>query len=105
MFAAEFEPAQTPSRWQSRRTPVSIDGEIGRDKLARALCRVVDVSLHGARLATYTRLLPGSTILLTLPQVGAAASEVMWADDFSAGCRFLKAMTQNQLDLLLGLST
>ena len=55
-FAAEFEPAVALGRRRSMRAPVSLDARIGRGGLDRALCRVVDLSLHGARLQTYSAL-------------------------------------------------
>jgi hypothetical protein len=101
MFAAEFEPAETSSRRRSLRAPVSFDARLGRGGLCRALCKVVDVSMHGARLSTYSALVRGSTIWLTLPGVAHVAADVKWADDFLAGCQFHKALTQDQLAALI----
>jgi hypothetical protein len=88
MFAAEFEPAEKDGRRRSPRAPVSFDAKIGQGGLGRALCKVVDLSIHGARLSTYSALKRGTTIWLTLPSVGPVAADVMWADDFAAGCQF-----------------
>ena len=88
MFAAEIEPAQSDGRRRSPRAPVAFDARIARGAYARALCKVTDISVHGARLQTYSALKKGSTIWLTLPTVGLVAANVMWADDFVAGCQF-----------------
>ena len=88
MFAAEFEPAESNGRRRSARAPVVLDARIGRDGLARTLCKVTDISVHGARIQTYSALTKGSTIWLTLPLIGLIAADVMWADDFLAGCQF-----------------
>ncbi|MBN8846684.1 MULTISPECIES: PilZ domain-containing protein [unclassified Sphingomonas] len=89
MFAAEFEPAPSDIRRRGPRAPVSFDSSaIGAGGLARALCKVIDLSIHGARLSTYSALRKGMSIWLTLPEVGPVGAEVMWADDFAAGCRF-----------------
>ncbi|WCM28883.1 PilZ domain-containing protein [Sphingomonas sp. QA11] len=88
MFAAEFEPAMSNGRRRSPRAPVSLDARIGRGGFDRALCKVTDVSLHGARLHTYSSLRKGSMIWLTLPRLGQVAATIMWADDFEAGCQF-----------------
>jgi hypothetical protein len=53
-FAAEFEPAEELGRRRSMRAPVSLDAKIGRGGLDRALCKVTDLSLHGARIQTYS---------------------------------------------------
>ena len=91
MLAAEFEPAVVATSGNARRSPrapVSLDARIGRGGLDRALCRVTDISLHGARLHTYSPLNKGAMIWLTLPQLGQVCATIMWADDFVAGCAF-----------------
>ncbi len=94
MFTAEFEPAERPDRRRAARAPVSLDARLG--KAARTLCKVVDISVHGARLQTYSALKRGATIWLTLPQIGAVAADVMWADDYAAGCQFLTPLSADQ---------
>jgi hypothetical protein len=89
MFAAEYEPAlESTDRRRSPRAPVSLDARIGRGGLDRTLCKVVDLSVHGARLQTYSALKPGSRIWLTLPGIGQVVAKIVWADDFVAGCQF-----------------
>ena len=100
MFAAEFEPAISQGRRRSMRAPVSLDAHIG--KAARTLCKVVDLSIHGARLQTYSALRRGSNIWLTLPHIGQVVAEVMWADDFVAGCQFHTPLTPDIFDAVLG---
>lgn len=87
-FAAEFEPAVALGRRRAPRAPVSLDAKIGRGGLDRALCRVVDISTHGARIQTYSLIAAGSMIWLTLPQLGPCVARVVWSDDFSAGLEF-----------------
>lgn len=90
MFAAEFEPAiviRSGGR-RSARAPVSLDARIGRGGFDRALCKVTDISLHGARIHSYSTLTKGAMIWLTLPGLGQVAANIMWADDFEAGCQF-----------------
>lgn len=101
MFAAEFEPAEKQDRRRSPRAPVSLDARFGRGGMGRALCKVVEISLHGVRLSTYSALARGQAIWLTLPALGHVVVDVMWADDFTAGCQFRKTLTQGQLDALL----
>ncbi|MBA4040342.1 MAG: PilZ domain-containing protein [Sphingobium sp.] len=103
MFAAEFEPAQLDGRRRSPRAPVSLDARIGRGGLDRALCRVVDLSIHGARLQVYSPMKPGSMIWLTLPVVGPVAAKVVWSDDFVAGCQFQSPLTVAMFETLLEL--
>ena len=104
MFAAEFEPAVITTRRRSPRAPVSLDARLGKGGLGRALCKVVDLSMHGARVQSYSSLKRGSTIWLTLPQVGPVAADVMWADDFVAGCQFREPLTPAAYRGLLAIS-
>ncbi|MBA4047486.1 MAG: PilZ domain-containing protein [Sphingomonas sp.] len=103
MFAAEFEPAQLDGRRRSPRAPVSLDARIGRGGLDRALCRVVDLSIHGARLQVYSPMKQGSMIWLTLPVIGPVAAKVVWSDDFVAGCQFNSPLTVDMFETLLEL--
>lgn len=103
MIAAEIQPADLDGRRRSPRAPVSLDAGIGRGGLDRALCKVVDMSMHGVRLQTYSGLRKGALIWLTLPRVGPRAAKVMRADDFTAGCEFLEPLHQSEFDTLIAL--
>lgn len=102
MFAAEFEPADTYGRRRSVRAPVSLDAHIG--KASRTLCKVVDISIHGARLHTYSALSKDSVIWLTLPGAGSIAAEVKWADDYTAGCQFKRPLELDVFERLVELN-
>lgn len=105
MFAADFEQAQHDGRRRAPRAPVSfnagLDGDGGPGGMVRALCKVVDISLHGCRLQTYSALRRGSTIWLNLPEIGPVAAEVKWADDFTAGCQFCAALDRASFEALV----
>lgn len=88
MFAAEFEPVVQDNRRRSPRAAVSLDARLGKGGLSRTLCKVIDISVHGCKLQTYSQIKKGSTISLTLPEIGHVSAEVMWSDDFLAGCQF-----------------
>jgi hypothetical protein len=99
-FAAEFEPAIGLGRRRSVRAPVSLDAKIGRGGLDRALCKVVDLSQHGARLQTYSSLRAGTMIWLALPKVGHRAARVVWAEEFEAGLQFENPLTAETFETL-----
>ena len=98
MFSADFEPGEATRR-RDRRTPVALDAEIGN--LGRALCKVVDISVHGARLITYSGLKVSTLIRLRLPLIGEIEAVVKWADDYNAGCQFTKPLPADALQNLL----
>jgi hypothetical protein len=101
MIAAEYELAEVNGRRRSPRAPVSLDVRVGRGGLDRALCKITDLSLHGVRVQTYSGLRMGTMIWLTLPTLGPRVVRVMRADDFEAGCEFLKPLSQGEFDMLL----
>ena len=99
LFNAEYEPAELGRR-RSPRAPVSLDARIGRGGLDRTLCKVTDLSVHGARIQTYSGLKKGAVIWLTLPRIGQVAATVRWADDFEAGCEFQLPLDQAAFESL-----
>ena len=102
MFAAEFEPLSSDSRRRDPRAPVSVESLTEeRGGLARTLCKVIDLSIHGARLSTYSALRKGMAIWLTLPGIGPVGADVMWADDFAAGCRFRAPLDPGAFEALI----
>lgn len=101
MLAAEFEPAESIGRRRSPRAPVSFDARIGRGGLDRTLCRVIDLSTHGARLEIYSPLRTGSMIWLTMPQAAPVAATIIWSDDFVAGCQFIAPLEQDCYEALI----
>ena len=99
-FKAEFEPAVIGQRLSSR-APVSLDARVGRGGIDRALCRVTDLSLSGARIEMFSELRRDSMIWLTLPHVGHWAARVAWTRDFEAGLEFHIPLTEGELQRLL----
>jgi len=103
MFAAEYEPAETTGRRRNPRAPVSFDVRVGDGGLRRTLCKIVDISVDGVRMQSHSALRVGSTIWLTLPLAGTVPADVIWADDFTAGCRFHKPLRAGVFEQLLAL--
>ncbi|MES2989118.1 MAG: PilZ domain-containing protein [Pseudomonadota bacterium] len=102
-FAAEYEPAESLGRRRSPRAPVSLDAKIGRGGLDRTLCKVTDVSIHGAGIQTYSELRLGNMIWLALPKVGHVAAKVVWVGDFEAGVEFQEPLTTEAFETLTAL--
>ena len=92
-ISAEFEPAIV-NRRKSPRAPVSLDAKLGRGGLDRTLCRITDLSQHGARIRSYSALKKDMVIWLTVPGVGQIAATIKWADDYEAGCLFREPLAE-----------
>jgi hypothetical protein len=103
MLTAEFEPAQSDGWRRVPRAPMSLDARIGRGGLDRAICRITDLSAHGARMQTYSQLKRGSMIWLSLPLVGFVAASIAWSTDFEAGCAFVAPLEEHALAELVEL--
>ncbi len=103
MIAAEIEPALPDGERRSARAPITLDAGIIRDGYDRTLCKVMDVSMHGARLQTYSALRRRALVWLTIPQIGARAARVMWADDFTAGCEFIEPLHEMEFKALIAI--
>lgn len=100
-ITAEYVPDPAQGRRRSERAAVALQARVAHAGLARTICRVSDVSQHGARLETYSPLALGTHILLTLPRIGAHGATVMWANDFSAGCAFDEALDDDAFGALV----
>ncbi len=98
MFAAEFEPAEPNGRRRSPRAPVSLDAHIG--KAARTLCRW-SISRSTAFACNLFRAGQGQHDLADLARSGTIAADVMWSDDYLAGCQFKKPLEIDVFDRLL----
>lgn len=99
-ITAEFEPAVLGRR-RAPRAPVSLDAKVGRGGLDRALCKVVDLSPHGAKIETYSAVRRDSMIWLTLPHVGHWAARVVWSNDFEAGLEFQIPLSEEEFEALV----
>lgn len=102
MIAAEFRPVESDGR-RSRRAPVSFDAPLAESGFDRTLCKVIDLSQHGARLQTFSGLRRGAKIWLNLPEIGPRGATVMWAGDFIAGCEFHDPLSEDEFDTLIEL--
>ncbi|WNO52524.1 PilZ domain-containing protein [Stakelama saccharophila] len=90
-FAAEFEPVESLDMlgWRrSHRAEVSLEAKLGHGAINRALCKVVDLSLHGCRVQSYSELRKGALIWLTMPRFGPRIARVAWIRGLEAGCDF-----------------
>jgi hypothetical protein len=97
----ELRPA--PAVETRRRVPraaVSIEAELDRTETHGTLCRIVDLSLHGARLQTFDELRIGHAFRLTLSGDIERSARIVWFRDFEAGCQFETPLTEPELAAL-----
>jgi hypothetical protein len=101
-FAAEFEPAPKAGHRRAPRAPVSLEGTVKHGGMARALCRVADLSRHGAKLIAYQEFEAGTRVWLTLPEEKPRArlAVVRWARGYEAGCEFEAPLDEATFEFL-----
>jgi hypothetical protein len=56
----------------------------------RSQVTVSDLSTHGARISFAHVLRAGDQFYLKLPVIEAIEAEVVWVDQFEAGCKFMR---------------
>jgi hypothetical protein len=88
------------TRRRAPRSAVSIEVELDRSEVHGTLCRIVDLSLYGARLQTFDEVRIGHLVRLTLPGDIERSARIVWFRDFEAGCQFEKALTELELAAL-----
>lgn len=77
--------------------PVDMPVHYATQERLRVLCRVVDISCHGARLLNYVGLERGAIVRLSMPGLAARKAEIVWSDDYSAACKFDKPLSERDV--------
>ena len=86
-LSAEFEPAPWSGR-RAARERVRMEAGVDSDGVGRAICRVVDLTRHGARLLAYTEITSGARLWLTLHGYPPRVATVRWSNGYEVGCEF-----------------
>ena len=84
----ELPPA--PQR-KADRVPLSAEVQL-RSGARRAVVKVNNLSITGARIAVAQLLRTGDQIYLKLPGLEAIEARVVWVDSFEAGCEFARPL-------------
>jgi hypothetical protein len=100
LFAAEFEPADSKRRRREKRASSGFEAQLSFSGSGRAVCQVLDFSIHGARLQTYSELERGTLIWLALPGIGRRVARVVWTQDFEAGLEFQSPLSAKAFKVL-----
>ncbi len=104
-MSAQFSTEMTvvTTRRHEERLPVDLRARYGHAGMpTRTLCRVADITRHGARLTIFCDLPPDTIITLALPSAGVIRARVMWSNDIEAGCAFEAPLSQASFAAILG---
>lgn len=89
MFSSEVQVRDNACRRALPRSVSAFDTHMRRTAAApRSPCRIIDISVGGARLRLYQDLAPDTSIRISLPGKGLVDAHIVWADGREAGCRF-----------------
>jgi hypothetical protein len=100
-IAAELTPIDAgETRRRAPRAAVSIEAGVASVATHGSLCRVTDLSIHGARIQTYGDLRAGSSIVLALPGDIRRLTRIVWSRDYEAGCQFDEPLSEAEFDAL-----
>ncbi|WP_374146507.1 PilZ domain-containing protein [Sphingomonas sp. 28-63-12] len=101
MFSAELIIKPTDNR-RSTRSKVDMPGRVTTEGSWRSVCRIADLSRHGARLSTFTALTRGTVVWLNIAGHPARKAEIVWADEFNAACQFYQPLDERAVIALVG---
>ncbi len=101
MFSAEIVVKPKENR-RSAREKVDMPGRITTDGNWRSICRIGDISCHGARIETFSALAKNTIIWVNLPGMPARKGEIVWADEFQAACKFFVPLETVEVTALVG---
>jgi len=103
MFAAEIVVKSAENR-RSPRCDVDLSARFTTEGSWRSICKIVDLSRHGARITTFSELPRGTVLWLNLAGQPAHKVEVVWSDDFNAACQFYQPLSEHAVMALVGRS-
>jgi len=101
MFSSEVLLREGPCRRAASRNASALDTNLRHASSAsRSPCRIIDISMSGARLRLYQDLAPDTSIRISLPGKGLVDARIVWADGREAGCRFDRPLDEASVSML-----
>lgn len=101
MFSAEIV-VKTKENRRSTREKVDMPGHLTTEGTWRSICRIADISCHGARIETFSMLAKNTVVWVNLPGMPARKGEIVWSDEFQAACKFFVPLEPVEVIALVG---
>ncbi|SOB79077.1 PilZ domain-containing protein [Sphingomonas guangdongensis] len=86
---------------RSPRRAISADGSIVRREARPVLCRLENISYHGAGLKTFDLFEAGAAVTLHIRYMPPMRASIVWSDDFAAGLQFERPLTAEEMTFLV----
>ena len=93
--------APPPNGRQSERVPVEIGAGLRQRGASGVSVQIMDLSIHGFRVATHLELAKGSDVWLRLPGLEACHAKVVWTQGHLMGCVFERPLHPAVLDMIV----
>ena len=101
MFSSEVLVREGRCRRLAARTATTLNTDLrGPGGATRSPCRIIDISISGARLRLYQEFAPDTSIRIALPGKGLVDAHIVWADGREAGCRFDRPLDAASVEML-----
>ena len=100
MFSSEVQVRGGQCRRGAPRAATAFDTHMRAAATSRSPCRIIDISMSGARLRLYQDLAPDTSIRISLPGKGLVDARIVWADGREAGCRFDRPLDEASVSML-----
>lgn len=79
-------------RRKACRTPVAFDAQLRLTDLSKVTIRVIDISTHGFKVMSRTRLRVSDMVYLHIPTLGALHAIVRWTSPDISGFEFVQPL-------------
>ena len=91
----------TPAARQSERVPVEFGAGLRQRGAAGVSVQVMDLSIHGFRVASHLELCNGTDVWLRLPGLEPCHARVVWSEGHFIGCAFERPLHPAVLDMIV----
>jgi PilZ domain len=86
---------------RAERVPIELGAGLRQRGAAGVSVQIMDLSIHGFRVATHLELFPGSDVWLRLPGLEPSHAKVVWSEGHYVGCSFERPLHPAVLDMIV----
>jgi hypothetical protein len=100
LSTAPAAPVQTRKSRKSERVPLELGAGLRQRGASGVTVQIMDLSIHGFRVATHLELQNGADVWLRLPGLEPCHARVMWSRGHYVGCAFERPLHPAVLDMI-----
>lgn len=92
MSASQFPLNDVQGRRKASRAPVAFEAQLRLADLSKIKLSVVEISTHGFRAMTPSKMHIGESVYLHVPTLSALHATVRWTNGNACGCEFIQPL-------------